>query len=392
LNNKEGWDEEMRWRRTLVTSCSLVLLLAGFLCTGINPRVEAQILPKLPGKIELPKKNDNAPSTSSPASPSKETEGKQQTYTGPKKRLAVMDLEVKITTTSSTEPTTTGGVTSTTSVYIPPPSDFGAGLTEMLTTALVESKRFILVERKAIADIQAEQQLAQTGALEPSSAPQYGKLLGAQILVRGAVTEYTYRKSSTGGSASFLKGLGLAASKAEAAVVLDIRLYDATTGQIIDSVKAEGRAKSSAATVDIQTDELNMSASGFSQSPLGQASRQAIERAVAFIIKRMEEVPWEGRIAEIDTDESGKITTIYINAGTNAGLKVGDQFEIYRPGRDIVDPETKLVIGRAKDKLLGSCRIESLTKELSNAVPVEGEGFQIGDLVRYTKPSKPSSQ
>lgn len=100
----------------------------------------------------------------------------------------------------------------------------------------------------------------------------------------------------------------------------------------------------------------------------------------------MEELPWEGRIAELDMDESGNLTTIYINAGSNAGLKVGDKFEAFRPGRNIVDPETKVVIGRTKDKLLGKCQIESLTKDLANAVPIEGGGFQIGDVVRLIAP------
>lgn len=317
---------------------------------------------------------------------------KLPSYTGPKKRLAVMDMEVKITASASAEPTTTGGVVSTTTINIPPPTDFGTGLTEMLTTALVDSGRFILLERKALADIQAEQQLAQSGAMEESSAPAKGKLLGAQALVRGAVTEYAYRRSSTGGTASFLQGIGVGTSRAEAAVVLDIRLYSSVTGQILDSAKAEGRAASSAVSLDVNREDYKMSASGFSQTPLGQASRQAIERAVAGIIARMEQVPWEGRIAALDTADAGTVTTIYINAGKAAGLKEGDRFEILRPGRDIIDPETKLVIGRAKDKLLGACVIESLTSDLSSATPVEGQGFQVGDVVRFASAKPPTPQ
>lgn len=366
---------------------SIVILCLIFLNAVAPSYVLANSLSSVTDKVDLSKLKDVKVENSEKEKSGTSPENNQPKYTGPKKRLAVMDMEIKISSVA-TEPTTSGGVTTTTTIYIPPPSDFGTGLTEMLTTALVNSGRFIVLERKALTDIQSEQQLGASGAVEPSSAALQGKLLGAQVLVRGAVTEYTYRKSSTGGSVNVLKGLGLAASKAEAAVVLDIRLYDATTSQIIDSVKAEGRAASSGTSVDIDTDKLTMSASGFSQSPLGQATRQAIERAVKFIIERIEEMPWEGRIAELDVDESGKLTTIYINAGSNAGLKVGDKFEIFRPGRDIVDPETKVVIGRTKDKLLGKCQIESLTKDLANAVPLEGEGFQIGDLVRLIAPKK----
>jgi curli biogenesis system outer membrane secretion channel CsgG len=310
-------------------------------------------------------------------------------YTGPKKRLAVMDMEVKVTATATAEPTPAGGVVQTTTVSIPPPSDFGTGLTEMLTTSLIDSGRFLMFERKAIADIQAEQSLGSSGAADPDSAAKSGKLLGAQVLIRGAVTEYTYKRSSTGGNASFLKGVGIAASKAEAQVVLDIRMYDTTTGQILDSVKASGTAKSSATALDIDKPDYKMSAKGFAQSPLGEATRQAIDRAVSFICERTEKLPWEGRIAEMDTETEGAPpTAIYVNAGSDMNLKVGDKLDIYHPGRDIKDPETKTVIGRTKDKYLGQCKITALTKNLSTAELTEGQGFQLNDVVRLIEPGK----
>ena len=83
--------------------------------------------------------------------------------------------------------------------------------------------------------------------------------------------------------------------------------------------------------------------------------------------------------------ESGPASTIYINAGEAAGLKVGDRFEVLEPGRDIVDPETRVVIGRAKDTMVGTCRIESLTSGLSCARPLEGEGFAVGNVVRMVE-------
>jgi len=352
------------------------------------PPPDAAGLGDLAGQIKVPQPADKAAQPADADKEAKEARSGPPAYTGPRKRVSVMEVEVKITSTS-TEPTTSGGVVTTTTVSIPPPTDFGQGLTEMLTTALVASGRFVVLERKALADIQTEQNLAASGAVNPAAAAPSGKLLGAQALVRGAVTEYTYRRTSTAGSASFLKGIGVGTSQAEAAVVLDVRLYSVTTGQILDSVKAEGRAKSSATAVDVDKEDIKMSASGFSQTPLGHATRQAIERAVAFIVKRMEKVPWEGRVAAVDADETGAVTTAYINAGSRAGLKVGDKFEVLRPGRTIVDPETQVVIGRARDTRLGTCRIESLTKTLSVAVPLEGGAFQVADVVRYIPPKPP---
>jgi curli biogenesis system outer membrane secretion channel CsgG len=328
-----------------------------------------------------------AQNTTTPADTAKENKPTVTNYTGPKKRVGVMDMEVKVATTV-VEPTPAGGVVATASVSIPPPTDFGTGLTEMLTTALVNSGRFVVLERKALADIQAELALAAGGTLDPNAKPDAGRLLGAQALIRGAVTEYTYKKSSTGGSASFLQGIGVGASKAEASVVLDIRLYDVTTGQILDSVKAEGRAKSSGKNIDIDKPDLKMSASSFSQTPLGHATRQAIDQAVEMIIKRMEQLPWEGRIAEIEPGEGSDPPTLYINAGARMGIKENDVFEIVRPGKTITDPETRVVIGRTKDKRLGTCLVQSVTPELSLACPTEGTDFQVGDIVHFADSSK----
>ncbi len=306
-------------------------------------------------------------------------------YTGPKKRLGIMDMEVKVTATSAMQPMSNGGMTQTTTISIPPPTDFGTGLTEMLTTALVDSGRFICLERKAMMDIQGEQALMSGPLADAASAPGMGRLLGAQALIRGAVTEYSYNASSTGGSASFLKGIGLAASRAEAVVALDIRIYDAATGVIIDSVRGEGRASASAVGVTVDKPEWQMSTSGFKQTPLGHATRQAIEQAVALICDRMATMPWEGRIADIE-EESVPQPTVYINAGSKVGLKEGDTLRILRPGRTIVDPETRTVIGRTKDAVLGNCRLTSVNEGVSVAEATDGQGFKIGDVVRFVDP------
>lgn len=370
----------MRKWLVLIAAVSMMALLASLPSVGVDLGDLAGSARDAVGNKDKDKDKDPNPAENRPAIAN---------YTGPKKRLAVMDMEIKVTATATAEPTTTGGVVQTTSISIPPPTDFGTGLTEMLTTSLISSGRFIMFERKALADIQAEQSLGNSGAVDPDSAAKSGKLLGAQVLIRGAVTEYTYKRSSTGGNASFLKGIGVASSKAEAQVVLDIRMYDTTTGQILDSVKASGSAKSSATALDIEKPDYTMSAKGFAQSPLGDATRQAIDKAVQFICARMEKLPWEGRIAEMDVESQGAPpSAIYINAGSDMNLKVGDKLDIFHPGRDIKDPETKVVIGRTKDKYLGQCKISILSKNLSTAEVVEGQGFALNDVVRLIEPGQ----
>jgi hypothetical protein len=109
--------------------------------------------------------------------------------------------------------------------------------------------------------------------------------------------------------------------------------------------------------------------------------RQANEKAVAFICDSMATRPWEGAVAEIKT-ENDKVTLLYLNAGSCAGIHFGDAFDILRPGRPIVNPKIKVVIGRTLDTVLGLCKVDTVIEELSTALPVKREKFQNGDLIR----------
>jgi curli biogenesis system outer membrane secretion channel CsgG len=168
------------------------------------------------------------------------------------------------------------------------------------STSLVNSNRFILLERKAIQDIQNEMMLSSSGALNPETAVKPGSLLGAQALIRGAVAEYSYRRSSTGTGAVFGKSVGLQHGTTEAMVAIDIRIYDTNTGQILDSVRADGEAKSSETSASVEIESTKVGTSAFNSTPLGAASREAIDKAVKFICDRMEKRPWEGAVAEVD--------------------------------------------------------------------------------------------
>ncbi|MCA1595597.1 MAG: hypothetical protein LC772_04120, partial [Chloroflexi bacterium] len=270
-----------------------------------------------------------------------------------------------------------------TTINIPPPSDFGPGLTEMLTTALIQSNRFVLLERKALADIQAEQQLTGGGAFDSTTAAKPGALMGAQALVRGTITEYSFKQSSIGGTGAFAKALHLAHGSATASLAMDIRLYDTSTGQILDSVTAKGKASTSGTAADFSVGDIKMGGSGFDSTPLAHATRLAVIDAVRQICDRMEKYPWEGRIADLDAD-GDKVNALYINAGSSSGLKVGDEFEVSHPGRAIIDPESRVVIGRTKDHMDGHCRVDSVTSGLATATPIDGTGFQKDDVVRFT--------
>lgn len=311
--------------------------------------------------------------------PGKKQEKKEDTtvkvklppYYGPKKRIAVQDFEIKINPSTSAQGDNTN---------ITPPTDFGQGLTEMLMTALVNSGRFIVLERseKGIADMQREQTL-QGAAPNGDQA----KAMGAQLLVRGSVVEFSFKSSRDDTAGNLLKGFGMSTAKSEAIVGIDLKLFDSATGEIFDSKKAEGVAKTAATSFNLEKDDLKFGNTNFQQSPLGKATRQAIEKAVLYICDSMSKRPWEGRVATV-VDE-GQGNRLYLNAGSRAGLKIGDEFDVFSEGVDVTDPDTGKVISHTKGRRLGHCVVESVDDNIAVAKPTEGEGFAAKNYIRFVE-------
>lgn len=66
--------------------------------------------------------------------------------------------------------------------------DMGKIVAEWLITGLVETGRFDVIERRLLEKLLEEQKLGATGAIDPSSAAQLGKILGVATIVSGTVT------------------------------------------------------------------------------------------------------------------------------------------------------------------------------------------------------------
>lgn len=66
----------------------------------------------------------------------------------------------------------------------------GNGIAETLTTDFGGVKDFILVERMKLAEVMGELKLGLTGMIDPASAQEAGKLLGAEAIVIGSFQKF----------------------------------------------------------------------------------------------------------------------------------------------------------------------------------------------------------
>jgi len=261
--------------------------------------------------------------------------------------------------------------------------DVGGGMAAMLTSALVESNRFIVVERAGLQNILSEQQLKGAGLTNPTTGPSRGKLIGVQMLIFGAVTEFGdsdegggFSIGGSGGGIGNLLSGALSRQSATGTVAIDVRLVDTTSGQVLETHTIREEIESSGWDLSGGFKGISLGTNQFYKTPLGQAARSVITKAVQRIAVQAENTAWSGQVVDFDGKE------VYINAGARSGLHVGDKFMVERVVKRLTDPTTNEVLSIRK-KELGVLQITGVEKKISYGqfAPLGMEPPQRGDYV-----------
>jgi len=109
------------------------------------------------------------------------------------------------------------------------------------------------------------------------------------------------------------------------------------------------------------------------------ALRDALTKAMSEMIKELNSRPFQSKILMVD----GK--TIIFRGGERSKLEPGVKLGVYRPGADLVDPDTGRVIGK-REKQIGEIMFkEHQNEKVSEGSVSSGAGFQPGDIVRAIK-------
>lgn len=256
-----------------------------------------------------------------------------------------------------------------------PPGD---GMADMITTALVKSGKYRVFERQEIEKIMQEQALGMSGAVTPESAAKAGKMLGAEIAVVGAITEFGYKKQSTGGALKKI-GIGASVSKQSATVGIDVRFVNTTSGEVLKAENVRKEKKNLGGSLD--TEDLRFdNQDKFDESLVGKATREAIED----IVKLLGEQGggsgvWEAKVVMMKDGQ------VIINGGSETGVKVGERFAVYRVGEEMTDPDTGESLG-AEETKIGEIEVMNNNfggkGKASTCKIVSGNDFQKGDVVR----------
>jgi len=237
----------------------------------------------------------------------------------------------------------------------------GTAATDILITELTKTEKFVVIERSKLDKVMEEQKLQASGAIDPNTVAAVGKILGLNAIVTGAVSECGVKSEGS-------EYLLIQSKRQTAEAVVDIRVVDVETGQVLLADSGKGEARSSKGSV------LGLGTrGGYDETLEGKALRAAISKFTENIVSQVNKKPWSCRIAAVNGE------TVYLNAGPSMGIEKGAELDCFHLGKAIMDPTTGLVLGN-EEVPLGRV-------EVMGPLGDSGEG----STARFTRPAGPTA-
>lgn len=223
------------------------------------------------------------------------------------------------------------------------------------------TRKFDIVGRSDLKPIMKEVDFATSGNIDPKTAAQVGKLTGASYLVVSVLDDF--EDSTERMEFKTLNSVGL---KRKIRFSIVSKIYNSTSGKLLESASIKTEKK------DARTDAADLQKNAESTDALlVDAVRESAEK----LATRVADVVFPVRVL-IKRDKQ-----ITINRGEGAGVEVGQLWNVYALGEDLVDPDTKESLGR-EEVLVGKARITNVTPKTSAAEILEDTGIDKGAVLR----------
>lgn len=256
----------------------------------------------------------------------------------------------------------------------------GQAAQDMLVTELVKKGNFRVMEREQLDAILQEKNLSLSGDVDPKTAVKVGKMIGVEYLIAGAVTEMGVADRNTHVPSLYgrMPSVNVRSQKLDAA--LDARAFSTSTGEIVWADTARQSTSDSSVYVRGAGGGVN------DRGKLDRILRPVVVQLADSLSARKLATSGLGGAADA-SGVAGKIAkadggAIYVNVGAEAGIKEGDEFDVYRVAEQIKDPDTDEVLG-ANEAKIGRIKIIAVRgPRLSSAIALSGSGFKPGDLLK----------
>lgn len=242
-----------------------------------------------------------------------------------------------------------------------------AAADSQLIDAVTATRRFDIVARADLVTVLKEQDIAESGLIDPSD-PQTARafsMAGARYVA--TITVENFQEGVA--TAQFQGGLGeTTMERRTVQLQATLKIYDTTSGVLLDSASlviedAEVRETLPGAT---QTGRLTNALLGTVATHLARDTANAIMDTLA--------------PAKVLAYTMGQVT---LNRGEGTGVAVGQVWQVFHAGQALVDPDTGEVLG-SEEIPVGWVRITEVTPKFSKAQAIEDMGIVNGSILRFS--------
>lgn len=179
------------------------------------------------------------------------------------------------------------------------------------------------------------------GGMKLVQLTRQAKIAGINFIVFGRVIDARVREKSD--------EIGIVRqTKSYTESKVEIRVFDVNAGKEIYTETLQGYADDSTYRF-FSSDREDYLA--YRRDLLRYAVRIAVRKSIPKIAEIASKLDWVGRVAKIIG------TKIYLNAGRESGINIGDILKIITEGQEIYDPETGALIGMSKGDMKGTIEV-----------------------------------
>ena len=218
--------------------------------------------------------------------------------------------------------------------------DLEVNATEELRMELSRSGEFI-IDPSSAKLFGTSKEIYVGGGMKLVQLTRQAKIAGVNFVVFGRVIDARVREKSD--------EIGIVRqTKSYTESKVEVRVYDVNAGKEIFTETLQGYADDSSYRF-FSSDREDYLA--YRRDLLRYAVRVAVRKSVPKVVELASKLDWVGRVAKIIG------TKVYLNAGRESGINIGDILKIITEGTEIYDPETGALIGMSKGDMKGTIEV-----------------------------------
>lgn len=241
------------------------------------------------------------------------------------------------------------------------------------TTNMGDSFAFQGIKRKIVFIIHYPQRGLTTNPLDPFSQKIYGQLAAAPgilLLPKEAVTTYVSNHQLFIDSLETTSKLAKLGREMGAHAVI----LEKVTFLSPPQPGGEGNYQLNLAAIDVSSGyplkTYAIQGNSYQATP-------SVNQVVADLARNLKMIDWYARLVKVDKRR------IFINTGRLSGLQIGQKLRVYAKGSDVIDPATKMSLGKAQGVLKGIIKVaDFFSMDGAICEVVSGKKFTVGDMVK----------